>query len=113
MPTARCGLAAVHFRIDEDPRLYALGGLGTEGPLATVESFDGVQWRSEKSMPTARSYLGAAAFHSRIFVVGGKDGSSAGFLTSVISFDGSSWREEPPMRTPRYQLAVARFDGAL
>src|SRR5437588_12515269 len=69
MPRARAhfALAAVNGK------LYAVGGMLSDGITATVDAYDPVtnSWVARASMPTAREDLGAAAIHGVLFAVGG------------------------------------------
>jgi N-acetylneuraminic acid mutarotase len=82
MPTARQGLT-----IDViDGILYAVGGLGSNGTLNTVEAYDPATdtWTTMASMPTARTSLASGVVNGRLYAVGGMYKSN--FLNTVEAF---------------------------
>ena len=73
LPTARGNLGAA----TNDGKVYAIGGSGSGGYLATVEEYDPQtdQWTTRTGIPTPRGSMGVAAWNDRIYVIGGSTGS--------------------------------------
>jgi hypothetical protein len=100
LPTARADLAAA---ADGCPAgqtgacVYALGGNGSSGAVATNESYNPITnaWTTLPAMPTARAYLAAAAAPCPagetgdcIYAAGGQD-NSANILGTLEALDGT------------------------
>jgi hypothetical protein len=89
MAAAREGLAAV---VAPDGRIYALGGRGESGPLASVEAYDPVTgtWSPLAPIAVARQALAAVVGRDgRIYAVGGR-GDDGHLLTTFESHTASS-----------------------
>ncbi|MHB1844173.1 MAG: Kelch repeat-containing protein [Deltaproteobacteria bacterium] len=89
--------------------LVALGGTQV-GPVAVMEiAGPEDRWRPANSLPSPRTWAGAAAVPGAILVAGGdEDGLSDG-TSSVERFDLTSgiWSAAPPLPKPIWALAVA------
>jgi N-acetylneuraminic acid mutarotase len=82
MPTARHGVKLVWF----ENRIWAIGGNAVG--LRDVESYDPATdaWQTEASLITARGWPVAWVANGRIYLSGGKDGSTS-FLNSIEVYD--------------------------
>lgn len=62
-------------------RIYAIGGYGASGRVATVEEYDPAinTWRTRARMPTARNSRGVAvASNGKLYAIGGELGRFTG-----------------------------------
>ncbi len=111
MPTAR--YAAVVEAANG--KIYAIGGYGTSGRVATVEEYDPATdtWTTRTSMPTVRSGVGAAAANGKIYAIGGYDGVN--YLATVEEYDPATdtWATRTSMPTARSGLAVTTSNGKI
>lgn len=104
MPTARSGLGVAAA---PNGKLYAIGGNGSGGHLATVEEYDPEtdSWTARAPMPTARYELGVvAAPNGKIYAIGGVGGEA-----TVEEYDPATntWTSRTSMPTARHFLGVA------
>ena len=112
MPTPRGALTAEFV----DGQLYAVGGFGTNGTLATVEEYDPStdSWKTKTSMPTAREHLASAVVQENLYAIGG-------FAKGVGNLDVNerynpqtdSWETFEPMPTARNGLAASEMHGVI
>jgi probable HAF family extracellular repeat protein len=113
MPTARSGLGAAAV----NGILYAVGGEGNNGILATVEAYDPATntWTTKAPMPTARYGLGVAAVNGILYAVGGLAVDKKTLLTTVEAYDPATntWTTKAPMPTARGDLGVVGLNGIL
>ena len=95
--------------------LYALGGSGVDGCLASAEKYSPTynRWVSIASMHTPRRSCAAVVAGNRLFVLGGYDGSV--YLRSVESYDPDEdvWSHQLAMKHARSELAAIFFDKRL
>lgn len=72
-------------------------------------------WSTVAAMPTARTELAAvAAADGKIYVIGGRTGSSPSAVVEVYDPALDSWTSRAPMATPRYGFAaVLGSDGRI
>ena len=95
--------------------LYALGGSGVNGCLASAEKYSPSynRWIPIASMHSPRRSCAAVVAGNRLFVLGGFDGSV--YLRSVESYDPDSdtWSHQLAMKHARSELAAVFFDRQL
>ena len=95
--------------------LYALGGSGVNGCLASAEKYSPSynRWIPIASMHNPRRSCAAVVAGNRLFVLGGFDGSV--YLRSVESYDPDSdtWSHQLAMKHARSELAAVFFDRQL
>lgn len=112
MPTPRTGLAAA---LGADGRIYAIGGTGANGVVASVEAYDPAlnSWTAVASMPTARTGLAAVAGgDGRIYAIGGRDGNGNPLATvEAYTPSTNSWAEAAALPVATYGLAAAAVSG--
>ena len=98
-----------------DHELYALGGSGVDGCLASGEKYSPSynRWIPIASMHNPRRSCAAVVVGNRLFVLGGFDGSV--YLRSVESYDPDSdaWSHQLAMKHARSELAAVFFDKQL
>ncbi|MEU1185326.1 hypothetical protein ABZ464_48520 [Streptomyces sp. NPDC005820] len=119
LPTPRYGLAAAAAPCPDGQSgtcVYALGGYGASGRVATVQSYDPATggWTTVTSLGTARAYPGAAAAPcpagqtgTCLYAVGGDDGS--GVTARVESFNPvtRTWTTLSALHTARNGVSAA------
>jgi len=94
--------------------IYAVGGQTKSGnSLSTVEVFDPVirRWRDAEAMSMLRSRVGVAVMKSRLYAIGGYNGTER--LNTVEEFDADTkrWRKVASMKFKRSAVgAVAMSD---
>ena len=98
-----------------DHELYALGGSGVDGCLASAEKYSPSynRWIPIASMHNPRRSCATVVVGNRLFVLGGYDGSV--YLRSVESYDPDSdaWSHQLAMKHARSELAAVFFDKQL
>lgn len=98
------------------PLVYAVGGHDGSDHLAAAEVLDVENqcWRPCKPMQTERSYFGAEALHSRLYLFGGQNLEYKA-LCETECFDclRGDWLGSADMSTPRRNCASAMLDGRL
>src|SRR3989442_597350 len=115
MPTARNALAVGVI----DGVLYAVGGIGTGGAVATVEAYDPASntWTTKAPLPTARHRLAVGVVNGILYAVGGSGnlGNPPAVLATVEEYDPAtnSWTTRASMPTARFDLAVGVVNGIL
>lgn len=88
------------------------GGNATEQDV--IQSTDsGGTWHVTGHLPTPRSDLSAVTVGSRVFVVGGYDGSTAALADILVSTNGGAFSTFGRLRLPVRYAAVAFLHGAL
>jgi N-acetylneuraminic acid mutarotase len=119
MPTARCrfGIAAV------DGKIYAIGGQGAEGVLATNQEYDPASntWTTKEAMPTARCDFAVASYDGKIYTFGGRIKPTEyafipeGYLgvTEVYNPKTDTWVTKTSMPTNRCGLSANVVDGKI
>lgn len=85
MPTARTALGAVGA---DNGRIYAIGGVDSNGIVSTVEEYDPLSdvWVTKAGMRTARASFGLVTLNGKIYAFGGQ-GSTSFALSSVEKYD--------------------------
>jgi len=95
--------------------LYALGGSGVDGCLASAEKYSPTynRWVSIASMHSPRRSCAAVVVGNKLFVLGGFDGSV--YLRSVESYDPDldTWSHQLAMKHARSELAAVFSDKRL
>ncbi|PYP72916.1 MAG: hypothetical protein DMD41_07380, partial [Gemmatimonadetes bacterium] len=115
MPTARNALAVGVI----DGVLYAVGGIGAGGAVATVEAYDPASntWTTKAPLPTARHRLAVGVVNGILYAVGGSGnlGNPPAVLATVEEYDPAtnSWTTRASMPTARLDLAVGVVNGIL
>ena len=113
MSTARYLFAAA---TGGDGRIYAFGGYGSSGLLASAEAYDPATnvWNPIAGMPQARIYFAAAAGgDGRLYVLGGYNGLGSGVLPTVSVYDPTShtWNASPVANMPAGRAGSLRPRG--
>ena len=114
MPVARSEHAAVSVASD----LVVVGGfvearLGGVAATASVEAFDGEQWRSLPDLPEARHHVAAAVVDDRLFVLGGFDASGFSPVTTIWELTGDRWMERAALPGPVGAGAAVTIEGRI
>ena len=83
--------------------------IGGNGPLSTVEEFDGSSWTAGGSMPSPRGMENQGGFGTQTAAI-----SVAGQPYTVFTnvYDGSSWTNGPNCSTPRQRMGSAGTSSA-
>jgi DNA-binding CsgD family transcriptional regulator len=110
MPRARFGL------VENDGRIYAIGGLAAEGVSGVLERYNPPSdtWTRLTAKPTAVTDIQAVVIGGKIYVAGGELASgeiSAQF--EAYEPDQDRWTALPELPAPRSQYAATQIDGAL
>ena len=116
MPTARGGLGVAVANVDGQDKIYAIGGLNSEGQLAVNEMYDPVNntWFTKRVMPTARSGFAVAVYKNKIYCIGGTvEGGGFTGANEVYNPATDSWEIKEPMPTPRADLTANVVDGKI
>lgn len=96
-PRASSGVAVTGSRI------YVMGGLTGNTPLAAAEVFDTAtkQWTRLPDMPTPRDHLTAQSVNGRVYAISGRSGATN--LTANEEYDPATnaWRTRTGIPTPR------------
>jgi N-acetylneuraminic acid mutarotase len=93
-----------------DGRIFVFGVVGPASVLVLTPG-PGALWQPVASMPTPRSFLGAATGKDgKIYVVGGSNASNSCNLNVLEIYDPATnqWTTGAPMPTPRCSMGVAR-----
>jgi N-acetylneuraminic acid mutarotase len=114
MPRALLGAVAA-----TDGGIYALGGIGPSGTLATVETtLDAplqrglqvdLEWRPVAEMKTPRSAFGATVGPDRIYALGGAGATNSAAMSSAEVYDvqTGNWSSLADLPAPRSGVAAA------
>lgn len=104
-----------------DGKIYAIGGVGTNGFCITTERYDPVAdvWTTKASIPTPRSHFGVAVCENKIYCIGGQyiknyffRAQSTG-ITEVYDPATDSWKLLAPMPTPQYSIQANAVNGRI
>ena len=116
MPTARYrfGIAVVKGKI------YAIGGLTSDGTLGTNEAYDPATntWETKNPMPTPRYYFAVAVYDNKIYTFGGltdpplQNNTYVG-VTEVYDPATDTWETKTSMPTNRSALCASLVDGKI
>jgi Kelch motif len=93
-------------------RIYAIGGNGGSGPVATVEAYNPASpgWSAVVAMPTPRLNLAATAGTALIYALGGTNGIgplATHEIYNPAAGPGGAWSSAPPLPTARSGLGAA------
>ena len=117
MPRALNHMSAVAY----DGRLYVVGGYASPGDTSTdaVRGFwryDPVtgRWQVMPSAPIPRAAAGAAVLGHRLYVVGGRNDTTAALSSvAIFDFDTGRWSLGPSLAHPREHLAAVAAGGSI
>ncbi len=109
---------AAHAVVVAGSSILAIGGTGRSGaPVLTVERFDGRRWRVETRLPVAGGLnaTAAAAIGSRVYVIGGFEGTGNTPTDAVHVYDlgTRAWSQAAPLPAPRGGHAAVVLDGRI
>ncbi|MEM3378516.1 MAG: kelch repeat-containing protein [Candidatus Bathyarchaeia archaeon] len=111
MQQARAGLGVVAV----NGKIYAIGGVGRNGFLATNEEYDPKTntWASKAPMPTPRSAFGIAVYNNKIYCIGGyiKGGSTG--VNEVYDPTTNTWTTKASMPVPSLNLQANAVNGKI
>lgn len=111
MPTARFGLKAVVL----DHEIYAIGGLGKNGALTTVEVYDvnTDSWSKKADLPAPYECTGAAVLDGKIYAL--LAGDSLWARGSLVEYDPAkdTWTKKADLRSSLYGPGIAVLDGKI
>jgi len=118
MPTARSrfGIAVVNDKI------YAIGGKGADGVLATNQEYDPASntWDTKEPMPTPRCDFAIAVYDDKLFTFGGRINpeeydNPENYLgvTEVYNPKTGTWETKTSMPTNRSGLSANVVDGKI
>lgn len=86
-------------------------------PVNVLEIYDPATntWTTKTPMPTARQEAGAGVIDGKLYVVGGQNQDTGGWLNVLEVYDPSNntWTTKATMPTARRGLAVAALEGKL
>ena len=86
-------------------------------PVNVLEEYNPVTntWTTKTPMPTARQEAGAGVIDGKLYVVGGQNKDTGGWLNVLEVYDPvhNTWETKAPMTTARRGLAVAALGGKL
>jgi non-specific serine/threonine protein kinase len=95
--------------------IYVVGGVGPEGVAERTLVLDPAagRWSVTEGLGRPREHMGVAADGDRVYAVGGRAGSLAGFPdVEVLDSGTGSWTPLPDLPTPRGGMAaVATSNG--
>jgi N-acetylneuraminic acid mutarotase len=88
--------------------LFLLSGFIIVNPVSGADAQD--TWMSKASMPTARTYLGAAEVNGKIYAIGGFTN-----LNNTEEYDPltDTWTIKAAMPTPRFSFAIAAYQSKI
>jgi DNA-binding CsgD family transcriptional regulator/N-acetylneuraminic acid mutarotase len=112
MPTPRTDLAVVVH----DTRIYAIGGVSSEGVTDKVEIYDpqGDAWVTGAPKPTPAGFVLAVAVDDKIYVPGGFDaGRVPQNVLEIYDPAGDIWAQAAPMPKALGAYGLATLDGAV
>jgi len=111
MQEARCsvGVAVVNDKI------YAIGGIGKNGFIATNEEYDPATntWIFREPMPTPRSAFGIAVYQDKIYCFGGYIVGGPTGVNEVYNPATDTWETKTPMPTARLNLRANVVNGKI
>ena len=112
MPTARGWLSTSVV----DGKIYAIGGAGFGGILATVEEYDPRtdKWTKKTDMPTPRWAPFTSVVDGKIYAIGGHLAGNVP-VAAVEEYDPTTdkWKKKANMPTPRGFLSTSVVDGKI
>jgi hypothetical protein len=90
--------------------IYVVGGVGPDGVAERTLVLDPAtgRWSVAPGLETPREHMGVAAHDGRVYAVGGRAGSLAGFSDAeVLDPSSGAWTTLPDLPTPRGGMAAA------
>jgi N-acetylneuraminic acid mutarotase len=96
-------------------KIYAIGGVSSNGFLATNEVYDPATntWTSKEPMPTPRSAFGIAVYQNKIYCLGGYIPEDATGANEVYDPATDTWETKAPMPTPTLNLQANVVNGKI
>ncbi|KAI1280487.1 Kelch-like protein 18 [Halotydeus destructor] len=94
--------------------IYAVGGLAKTGDsLSTVEVFDSRtgSWKLAEAMTMLRSRVGVAVMGSKLYAIGGYNGSDRLSTVEVFDPDHRSWTKVTPMHRKRSAVGASTLNN--
>jgi N-acetylneuraminic acid mutarotase len=103
------GIAVVNDKI------YAIGGIGKNGFIATNEEYDPATntWIFREPMPTPRSAFGIAVYQDKIYCFGGYIVGGPTGVNEVYNPATDTWETKTPMPTARLNLRANVVNGKI
>jgi Kelch motif len=117
MPEALNHMSAVGYR----GQLYVVGGYASPGDTSTdaVRGFWRYnprigRWRAMPDAPVARAAAGAAVLGHRLYVLGGRNDTTAALSSlAIFDFDTGRWSLGPSMAHAREHVAAVAAGGSI
>jgi N-acetylneuraminic acid mutarotase len=111
MHEARSGLGVAVV----NGKIYAIGGAGNSGFLATNEEYDPATrtWTFKAPMPTSRSSFGIAVYQNKIYCIGGYIPGGATGVNEVYDSATGTWETKASMPTPTLNLQANVVNGKI
>jgi hypothetical protein len=112
MQEARSGLGVVAV----NGKIYAIGGAGKGGFIATNEEYDPEtdKWTLKAPMPTPRSAFGIAVYGNKIYCIGGYTfNGPATAVNEVYNPVTDTWENKTSMPTARLNLRANVVNGKI
>jgi N-acetylneuraminic acid mutarotase len=91
----------------------ASGVSSASAPVAVIGGSTPNTWSTGAAMPTARLAPAAAAIGTKIYVVGGYNGTAVLSVNEIYDTVANMWSTGAPMPTARWALAAASVNGIL
>ena len=107
---------AAHAVVNTREAIYALAGTGPDGPVLTVERFDGRNWMTETTLPgDGLNAPAAVVWGGQIYLIGGFNTTTNVPSSAVLVYDLNqhTWGEAPPLPAPRGGHAAAVLNGQI
>ncbi len=114
LPALRHARSAAAAAVVDD-KIVVVGGQNSGKLVAQTEVFDGKRWHDGAPLPTPREHLAAAATRRYVYVVGGRELSSAKNTGALERYDARNdrWTKLAAMPTPAGSLGAAVVNGQL
>lgn len=120
MPERRPLLQSFRTRVrccsDSAGVIYAVGGLTKSGDsLSTVETYDPLtgKWTMAEAMSMLRSRVGVAVMGSKLYAIGGYNGSERLSTVEVFDPETKKWAKVAPMNCKRSAVGAATLHNRL
>lgn len=109
------GPRAAHIMININEKLYVTGGVGSDSSALWVYDPTTNNWDTTHArMPTAREHAAAAVFDGKLYVIGGRQGTSQNFaVVEVYDPLTNTWKRKRDIPTARGGLTAATLDGRI
>jgi DNA-binding CsgD family transcriptional regulator/N-acetylneuraminic acid mutarotase len=114
LPIASSG----HSMVGSGKKIYAFGfNPQSGGKLSTADSYvydiGNNTWQPIASMPTQRTFTGAALMDDKIFVVGGYSGGREVTMCEAYAPQSNEWSKCPDMLVPRGAFGLTKVSNLL